>query len=82
MPDSGTPPNLAVLEDTIRRYGLLVKWAIGAAVAATVWITSMTFRVAALEKSMTKVVDTLNPVERALDRIQDRLGIEQPEKPK
>lgn len=78
MSDTAVPPNLAVLEDVVRRYGLMVKWAIGAAVAATVWITSMTFRVAALEKSMTRVVDTLSPVERALDRIQNRLGIEQP----
>ena len=79
---SDSTPDLAALEDVVRRYGLLVKWAIAAAVAATVWITSMTFRVAALEKQMTTVVDTLGPVDRALDRIQDRLGIQQPEKPK
>lgn len=79
---SDSTPDLAALEDVVRRYGLLVKWAIGAAVAATVWITSMTFRVAALEKQMTTVVERLDPVRDALSRIQERLGIQQPEKPK
>lgn len=79
---SDSTPDLAALEDAVRRYGLLVKWAIGAAVAATVWITSMTFRVAALEKQMTTVVERLDPVRDALSRIQERLGIQQPEKPK
>ena len=77
-----TPPGIAVLEDVVRRYGLLVKWAFVAAVAGAIWITAMTLRVTRLEESMKQVVDTLSPVERALDRIQDRLGINQPEKPK
>lgn len=75
------PPTLSILEDVVRRYGLLVKWVIAAAIAATVWVTSMTFRVAALEKSMDKVVNQLDPVRDSLNKIENSLGIAR-EKPR
>ena len=64
-------PSLEDLHAVVRSYGVLVKWALAAAVVGAVWVTAMTFRVAALEKA----ADKLGPMEKALTRIETRLGI-------
>jgi len=69
-------PTLAVLEAVTRRYGILVKWVLAAAIAGAVWVTAMTFRVSALEKA----VEKLDPMKESLTRIETRLGIKEPGK--
>lgn len=78
MSETTAPPTLAAVEDLGRRYGLLLRGAIVALVAATIWVTTVTSRLSRLEVQMETVVERLDPVRDALIRIQTRLGIEQP----